>query len=92
MSDLELLKVYLQEQIDITGNKRFVFEECNAIEFRLTDAINEINELQKELCQKENVIKNIKNLAEDLLDSYAKDEGEAILEIIEEDLKGNDKK
>ena len=47
MSDLELLKVYLQEQIDTTGNKKFVFKECNAIEFRLTDAINEINELEE---------------------------------------------
>ena len=61
MSDLELLKKYLQNEIDTGGNKIFVFDkDYNAIEFKTIDALNEINDLQSLLQQKENIIKEVR--------------------------------
>ena len=55
MSDLELLKRYLQNEIDTGSNKIFVFDkDYNSIEFKAIDALNEINDLQTKLQQKEN--------------------------------------
>ena len=65
MSDLELLKRYLQNEIDTGGNKIFVFDkDYNAIEFKTIDALNEINGLQDKLQQKESIIKEVREYIE----------------------------
>lgn len=61
MSDLELLKRYLQNEIDTGGHKIFVFDkDYNAIEFKTIEALNEINNLETQLQQKENIIKEVR--------------------------------
>lgn len=61
MSDLELLKRYLQNEIDVGNHKLFVFDkDDNVIEFKVIDALNEINNLQSQLQRKENIIKEVR--------------------------------
>lgn len=74
MSDLELLKRYLQNEIDNGSHKIFVFDkDYNAIEFKVIEALNEINNLQNQLQQKENIIKEIKSQL-DYLETYSSKE------------------
>ena len=61
MSDLDLLKRYLQDKIDIGIHKMFAFDkDDNFIEFKTIDALNEVNNLQSQLQQKENILKEVR--------------------------------
>lgn len=63
MSDLDLLKRFLQNEIDTGGHKIFVFDkDYNAIEFKTIEALNEINNLENQLQQKENIIKEVREI------------------------------
>ena len=66
MSDLELLKRYLQNEIDTGNHKMFAFDkDDNFIEFKTIDVLNEVNNLQQQLQQKENIIKEARENIED---------------------------
>lgn len=98
MSDLELLKRYLQNEIDTGGHKIFVFDkDYNAIEFKTIEALNEINNLQKQLQEKENIIKEVREYIkenityyydEDLDEGIYQDEisGDKVLEILDKEV------
>lgn len=72
MGDLELLKRYLQNEIDTGSHKMFAFDkDDNVIEFKTIDALNEINNLQFQLQQKDNIIKEVrKYIMTELISEY----------------------
>ena len=92
MSDLELLKRFLQNEIDTGGHKIFVFDkDYNAIEFKTTEALNEINNLENQLQQKENIIKEVKEYIKEMPnDEYIGYWKKEIYEILDKVEKEND--
>ena len=84
MSDLELLKRFLQNEIDTGSHKIFVFDKnYNVIEFKVVNALNEINDLQEEIINQSHKI----NRAIEILECSKNMFSERALDI----LKGEDK-
>ena len=95
MSDLELLKRYLQNEIDDGNRKLFVFDkDYNVTEFKTIDALNEINDLQNKLQQKENIIKEVREYItywhyrnDFIINSFTTGVKEELLEILDKENK-----
>lgn len=64
-TDLELLKEYLQSEIDCGNHKLFIFDENNnATELKTIDGFNAITDLEQEIERLKNIIKNLDKMFE----------------------------
>lgn len=61
-TDLELLKEYLQSEIDCGNHKLFIFDENNnATELKTIDGLNAITDLEQELQKANDTIKELRD-------------------------------
>lgn len=85
MNDLELLERYLQNEIDIGNHKIFIFDkDYNTIEFKVVNALSEIEFMKKENKQLQfnwnNLREFINNWIEDLENQRESLEGTDLFE------------
>jgi len=90
-TDLELLKEYLQSEIDCSNHKLFIFDENNnAAELKTIDGFNAITDLEQEIERLNNIINMAITAINTYQDSKTLSIGYENLKRIRGILRGND--